>query len=441
MHPTSLPSGKLDEDATDWLDFLAEAGISVWQTLPLGVPQTGGSPYQCDSAFAINPTLVPEDYLAEADYDMQAFLDWERKQACWLEDYALFASLKIHFDKQAWFEWPAPYRTRSAAALERFGKQHADVIRSIKWQQFRVYSRWCEIHKYARKRGIYLFGDMPIFVAHDSSDVWAHPDYFLLDEAGQPTVVAGVPPDYFSETGQRWGNPHYNWEVLEANGFDWWLDRLRAHFAWFDIVRIDHFRGLEAVWTIDRDCDTAIDGYWQSVPGDQLLARFAAEEGQPQLVAEDLGVITPEVVALRDKYHLPGMAVLQFSFDAFEDNPHKPKNIKPNTVVYTGTHDNDTTQGWFDALQEHEQQHVMSQIGAQSPAQIVDTMINLALGTQANLAVVPLQDFLGLGSEARMNTPGTIADNWQWRCRHEQLGSDFAQQIRTKLADYGRLGQ
>ncbi len=439
LHPTSLPNGLLDQEAFRWLDFLADAGISVWQLLPLGVPQAGKSPYQCDSAFAMNPALIDENSILPVCSESEVFQNWIKEQSFWLHDYALFTTLKYHFDNEAWFDWPQAFRWRSESALSQFSKENEESILLIKWQQFKLYSLWQEIREYAHNKGIYLFGDMPIFVAHDSSDVWARPEYFLLDENGQATVVAGVPPDYFSETGQRWGNPHYNWEKLRERDFDWWMDRLHAHFEWFDIVRIDHFRGLQAVWTIERDCPTAVEGFWQTVPGDELLALLSAEKGQLQLVAEDLGIITPEVTALRDKYNLPGMSVLQFSFDAFDDNPHKPKNIKSNTVVYTGTHDNDTTKGWFDALPEHVQHHVLNQIGATNHQNVTETMIDRCLHTQANLAVIPLQDFLSLGSEARMNTPGTVENNWSWNYRPDQISPELAQHIHRKIQASGRL--
>ncbi len=439
LHPTSLPNGVFDQYVFDWLDFMSDAGLSVWQMLPLGVPQSGNSPYQCNSAFAINPAFVEQSYLATAEYTLDTYQEWMLKQQHWLDDYALFASLKEQFNTQPWYEWPDAIRRRCPEALQEFREKNQKKTLAIKWTQFRLFTRWQEIRNYARKRGIYLFGDMPIFVAHDSADVWANPDYFLLDEQGQPTVVAGVPPDYFSETGQRWGNPHYHWENLKKNDFDWWIRRLESHFEWFDIVRIDHFRGLESVWEISRHCPTAIEGQWQTVPGEQLLKSVADKYGYLPLVAEDLGIITPEVIALRDKFQLPGMAVLQFSFDAFDDNPHKPKNINNNTVVYSGTHDNDTIKGWFDSLDENIQNHVISQINATSSDNIVDTMITLTLNTQANLAIIPLQDFLGLGSDARMNTPATIDRNWHWQYSPDQITAKISSNIRYNIESSGRL--
>jgi len=280
---------------------------------------------------------------------------------------------------------------------------------------------------------------MPIFVAYDSADVWANQSLFRLNDQGQPTVVAGVPPDYFSETGQRWGNPHYDWNAMQADGFAWWLQRLQHHLDWFDMVRIDHFRGLEAVWIINADCETAIDGYWEKTPGDALLQQLQDQMGTNlPLVAEDLGIITPEVTALRDKYQLPGMAVLQFSFDHFDDNPHKPKNMPANCIAYTGTHDNDTTQGWLNSLSEGERHHVMHQLQIGDESQALNAMIDTIMHCNANLAIFPLQDLLGLGSEARMNTPGVAENNWQWQLTVHQLTDSLAHSLQQRITDAGR---
>ena len=285
----------------------------------------------------------------------------------------------------------------------------------------------------ASARGILLFGDMPIFVAHDSADVWAHPEQFLLDDAGMPTVVTGVPPDYFSATGQRWGNPHYNWAVMREQGFGWWLDRLHTHFEWFDLVRIDHFRGLAAAWTIPAADDTAINGSWQPVPGAALLQKIQDEMGEIPLVAEDLGVITDDVIALRRDFHLPGMAVLQFAFDAHADNPHKPENVEPETVYFTGTHDNDTTLGWYTSLSEEVRHQVRQQLNAADADQVLDAMCSTVLTSRAQMAVLPLQDVLRLGSEARMNTPGTISGNWNWRFDWNMLTPGLAPSLLEQL--------
>jgi len=431
LHPTSLPSRTL-EDAEAWLDFMSESGLGMWQMLPLGVPQEDHSPYQCLSAFATNPALLgshmPQDAL-NSDYQ-----DFCTREAHWLDDYSLFSCIKSAHKNAAWFDWPQELKWRNKDALQQFAHTHHDDLQAVKWEQYQLHHQWRQLRDNAAARDIHLFGDMPIFVAHDSADVWACPQRFLLDEQGQPAWVTGVPPDYFSATGQRWGNPHYDWDYHIEEGFQWWLARLEHHFRWFDLVRIDHFRGLQAAWMIDAGEETAVNGHWQEVPGDQLLAALKKYIDPLPLVAEDLGIITPEVRALKQKYHLPGMAVLQFAFDAFEDNPHKPANIPPNCVAYTGTHDNDTTLGWYHSLPEDTQQFVREMLHMPTDGDIVDAMIGAVMESRANLAIVPLQDFLRLGSEARMNTPGTTSGNWRWQFRWEQLSAhDLPAQVHRQI--------
>jgi 4-alpha-glucanotransferase len=429
LHPTSLPSRRLD-DAERWLDFLVAAGQGVWQVLPLGMPCQGYSPYQSLSAFAANPALLPLDSLLHPQPDDPEYQAWQQQQAFWLEDFVSFLLLKQLHDNRPWYEWPDDCRHRQPGVLAALRTKHAHRLELIRWQQYQIYRTWHAVRDAAAARDIELFGDMPIFVAHDSADVWAAPHRFLLDEEGQLDSVTGVPPDYFSATGQRWGNPHYNWEVLQGEGFDWWLKRLQSHFQWFDLVRIDHFRGLEAVWMIDRDCPTAEDGEWIKTPGDALLLKLQQQMGNLPLVAEDLGIITPAVTELRKRFHLPGMAVLQFAFDAFEDNPHKPRNITPDTVVYTGTHDNDTTRGWFESLQPHEQQFVLETLGISDPAGVVEAMMNAAMQSRAQLCILPLQDVLGLDSGARMNVPGNDGEHWRWRFDWAQITPDTAPRLK-----------
>lgn len=440
LHPTSLPSGILNSDVERWLRLMMDTGFSVWQMLPLGEPQSGLSPYQCTSAFAFNPALLPDfPLLDERDSDFIAFCS---KQQFWLDDYVLFKVLKRHFNDLSWVEWPQPWKFRDAETLQHARAQYPQQISELKWQQYQLHKRWYDIRKKASDMGILLFGDLPIFVAHDSVDVWAHPECFLLDASGHMTVVSGVPPDYFSATGQRWGNPHYDWDAMRKNNFAWWNLRVQHHLEQFDIVRIDHFRGLESAWVIDAACETAIDGHWQKMPGDELLSSIQASiyanrknHDKPlPFVAEDLGIITPEVTALRKKFRLPGMSILQFGFDEFEDNPHKPKNIREDTVVYTGTHDNDTTKGWFNSLEEHVKNHVLQVLNlsvidaldadgssVDVADLVVEKMIDNAMHSRANICIIPLQDCLHLGSEARMNTPGTITGNWLWKLRWQQL--------------------
>ena len=436
LHPTSFPSGTL-KDAALWLDFLDATGLSVWQVLPLGIPQDDLSPYQCLSAFAGNPALLDERRPLEADSgDFRAYRE---EQHYWLEDYALFRVIKELQQDRAWFDWPDELKWRNREALDAVRETHADALRELEWEQYLLHHRWQGMKRDANARNILLFGDMPIFVAHDSADVWANPKRFLLDENGQPAWVTGVPPDYFSETGQRWGNPHYDWDYHQQEHFDWWVARMRNHFEWFDLVRIDHFRGLQAVWMIEASAETAEHGHWQEVPGDALLATLRERLGRLPLVAEDLGIITPEVKALKEKYELPGMAILQFAFDWFEDNPNKPQNIGPNTVVYTGTHDNDTTLGWFQSLDDDMQTRVREVLGIGEDGDLVDAMIRTAMRTEAALAMIPLQDFLKLGSEARMNVPGVAEGNWRWKFHWDQLAAPgLADHILKQVIDSNR---
>ncbi len=436
LHVTSLPSGRLDDDALRWLDFMAEAGLGVWQMLPLVIPDTNGSPYQSASAFASDPRLLPREPIP---VDADVFEAYCRREAHWLNDFALFQVLKRRFDGKAWFEWSASLRDRDPEALQKLALEERKALDEIKRQQFRLDQAWGRIRSHATGLGIELFGDIPIFVAHDSADTWANPDNFLLDERGQPTFVTGVPPDYFSETGQRWGNPHYRWEHMQSNGFQWWLTRMQRQFDLFDLVRIDHFRGLVAVWMIDAACETAIDGYWQETPGDALLATLEAHFPTLPIIAEDLGVITEEVRALRRKYGLPGMSVLQFAFDHFADNPHKPANVKHDDIVYTGTHDNNTCVGWFNELQAHEKDFVFDILASPPREDIARLMIETAMHTSALMAIAPLQDYLGLGPQARMNTPGVAEGNWRWRFHWDMLTPERAQEIRRLVEASGRM--
>lgn len=445
LHPTSLPSGQLGTDAWRWLDQLAELGISVWQMLPLGLPLNGLSPYQCVSAFALNPALFPNPIPAAELSQTPAYRHWYQHNQDWVENFALFMELKAQFNGAEWSQWPVAFRQRQPEPLAAFTAAHTEALTAHIHQQFDCWHYWQQLRAYAKQRGIRLLGDMPIFVAYDSADVWAHPELFLLDSEGQPTVVTGVPPDYFSATGQRWGNPHYNWSLMQATQFAWWRERLRYHFDCFDLVRIDHFRGLEAAWTIPATSPTAIEGYWTQVPGDELLACLQAACGDLPLVAEDLGIITTEVTALRKKYHLPGMSVLQFAFDHFLDNPHKPWNVVENTVYYTGTHDNDTLVGWFQSLSPEQQAWSLDLLKQnsflsteQNTGKITDLMLATVFQSAAGLVMLPWQDVLGLGSEARMNVPGTIEGNWHWRFDWHQVQADTLARLKAQLQHYQR---
>ncbi len=476
LHITSLPgpggNGDLGKAAYQFIDFLNDTGVSVWQTLPLGIPHGDGSPYQCLSAHAGNPALIDLDWLqkkgwlnvldtaegAEIDgltrkellkHAYQDFLIFSKesdkrnfKQFCheksgWLDDFALFMALKHQFNQRGWFDWPEQFRDRKKTPLLEASFRLSVEIEEIKFEQYVFFCQWHELRKYAKQKGILLFGDIPIFVAYDSAEVWAHPEYFKLNDEKKMTVVAGVPPDYFSETGQRWGNPHYDWEYMQETGFQWWIERMQTQLELFDIVRIDHFRGLEAAWEIPAEEETAINGTWVKAPGEALLNTFKETFGSIPLVAEDLGVITPEVEALRDQFGLPGMKILQFAFDGGTDNPYLPHNHTENCVVYTGTHDNDTTLGWFESLPEDRKHYVYEYLGFPQ-MEMPYALVHAAFESIANLAVIPMQDVLGLGAADRMNIPGTTEGNWLWRFNWEQVTEEKSNRLAHMVDLYGR---
>ncbi len=485
LHPTSLPGrfdiGDLGGEAYAFVDFLAAAGQSWWQILPLGPTGYGNSPYSAYSAFAGNPLLICLERLVESgDLDLldiegvsmaegeahygfvqsfkerllhkasqrfwktpttkrhQAFDKFCREQAYWLNDYAIFQALRRHFKDASWHSWPAPIRNRTQSALHEYGTLLAEPIRHHKYVQFTFFEQWAVLKEYANQHGIGIIGDIPIFVAYDSADVWANPQLFHLDEEGQPTVVAGVPPDYFSKTGQRWGNPLYRWERMAEDGFSWWLARFRANLQLTDLVRIDHFRGFDASWNIDAEEPTAINGRWVAVPGAALFQRLQQELGHNlPLIAEDLGVITPEVEALRNSFGLPGMKILQFAFGDDADNPYLPHNLTRDCVIYTGTHDNDTSLGWWQSLKKTEQDRVRNYLGHNGKDMPMD-LIRLAMASVASLSIFPLQDVLSLDGSARMNIPGKPSDNWCWRFKPGALKKDSARQLAELVTLYGR---
>ncbi len=475
LHITSLPGegflGTLGTDAFRFIEFLADSGLLVWQTLPVGPTHSDGSPYQCLSAHAGNPLLIDlqwlvarglldpgraaaglrereaklgclgEAYAAFRGTNPEALLEKHRRfvhlHAYWLEDFALFMALKRHFGNLPWWEWPAPYRDRESAALEEMRVELEAHIGQVEFEQFVFFQQWHELRRHAHHHGILLFGDMPIFVANDSADVWANRHYFLLDDSGQPTVVAGVPPDYFSVTGQRWGNPHYDWPVMEQDGFKWWIERMHTQLELFDWVRIDHFRGFEAYWEIPADSDTAIEGRWVVAPGEALMTAIYEHFGALPLIAENLGIITPEVEALRKRFGIPGMLVLQFAFEGGAGNPYLPHNHAADNVVYTGTHDNDTTLGWFESLSQGRKDHVYDYLG-HPQVSMPWALMQTAFASVAALAMIPMQDVLGLGKEARMNTPGTTEGNWNWRFHWEQLQPGHSDRLRHWAHLYGR---
>lgn len=477
LHITSLPGrgecGDLGREAYNFVNFLQNAGVTVWQTLPLGMPHGDGSPYQCLSAHAGNPALISLDWLEEkgwlqngercydchaghefgksclvgkAFYGFQSLADetereefarFCRDKAGWLDDFALFIALRNVFAFKSWSQWPETLKQRDAIALQEAGNLLKSVLEGIKFEQYVFFRQWHELKTYAREKGVLLFGDIPIFVSYDSADVWANRREFKLNALGEMDVVAGVPPDYFSELGQRWGNPHYDWEYQQKTGFKWWLDRLESQYEMFDILRIDHFRGFEAAWEIPADEATAVNGQWVPAPGHGLLEAIQKKFSKLSLVAEDLGIITPEVEFLRDEFHLPGMKILQFAFDGHNDNPYLPLNYHQNCVVYTGTHDNDTTLGWFQSLSDFEKQRVYDYLGWSSMS-MPNALIHTAMASVANLAVIPMQDILQLGSAGRMNTPGTTTGNWRWRFDWSQLTSDKVSYLEHLIRIFGR---
>ncbi len=485
LHPTSLPGpggiGSLGEHARRFVDLLRDMGMSCWQVLPLTPPACGNSPYSAFSAFAGNPLLIALERLAtegdlagvdqEPDYPEhrvdfgavmtrktellrragEAFLargDGSREEdfrrfcadSPWLGEYALFMALKRRFRGRAWNCWPdglARITPGERRLWERRLGHELDVQCYLQWQFAR---QWRELRGYANRKGIAVIGDIPIFVAYDSADVWSRRELFLLDRAGAPTVVAGVPPDYFSASGQLWGNPLYDWEAMERDGFDWWIRRFRASLELFDVMRVDHFRGFEAAWQVPADAATAREGRWVRGPGEKLFDRVTEVLGELPIIAEDLGVITPEVLALRDRYRFPGMKILQFAFDADLDDRDLPHNHVPRGVVFTGTHDNDTTRGWCASRSDAELEELATYLGTRGDDCPGDLM-RAALMSVAATAILPLQDLLGLDSGARMNIPGTPWGNWEWRFTWEMIPEGLAAEMRRRLERYGRVRQ
>ncbi len=467
LHPSSLPGagemGALGTEARRFLDLLAETGFSVWQMLPLGPTHEDGSPYQSLSAFAGNPDLLDLEFLAREGwlesaagargealaaarrgFERGADARWRARlaefvaaNAWWLEDYVLYRAIRSREGGQPWWRWPEALRDREPSALAALAAEHEEQLAQGRFEQFAFFAQWERLREESRRRGVLLFGDMPIFVAHDSAEVWARPDLFLLDRGGEPLYVAGVPPDYFSAEGQRWGNPLYDWERMAAEGFEWWRRRVEFQLGLFDLVRIDHFRGFEACWYVPAASDSARDGEWREVPGRALFERLHQDHDPLPLVAEDLGFITPQVHELRERFGLPGMKVLQFAFGGGSDNPYLPHNLQPNCVVYTGTHDNDTTLGWFRALDHAAPQRVLAYLGCEE-GDMPGAMVRAAIASVARLAVIPLQDLLGLDGEHRMNTPGTTEGNWRWQFDWAQVEPGRLASVREWIGLYGR---
>ncbi len=470
LHVTSLPGpygiGDVGPAALSWIDRLAQAGQSWWQSLPLGPTGYGNSPYQSLSSFAGNELLISPDWLIEDELlrpsdcqtgafpqdqiDYNAVIAFKQKliekawtnfsagaradlraeyrqflgeQTQWLEDYALFRALKTKFNGAYYLEWPAEFVERDPAALDRARRELAGQIGQTCFAQFLLFRQCQRLKAHAHANGVRLIGDLPFFVSPDSSDVWAHPELFLLDERRRPRVVAGVPPDYFSAHGQLWGNPIYDWAALRESGYRWYIARLKSLLKYVDAIRLDHFRGFSAAWHVPPDAATAEPGKWVAGPGADVLVAIEKELGALPFIAEDLGMITPDVYALRDNFKLPGMRILQFAFDGDARNPYLPGNYVSNTVVYTGTHDNPTTRSWFEELPDRQRQifwKYLGRTGGESREAAPDLM-GLAWSSVAALSIAPLQDLLNLGREARMNVPGRADGNWAWRCSEDRM--------------------
>ncbi|MCG7871803.1 MAG: 4-alpha-glucanotransferase [Candidatus Thiodiazotropha lotti] len=472
LHITSLPGpatvGDLGSNAYRFVDFLVASGMTVWQILPIGPTMHDNSPYQSSSVYAGNPRLISLEMLLErgwldempeapisdevksnsihnaskrfqesaSDEERHEYQRFIAEQKHWLEDYALFQALKQE-ENACWWDWHVTLRDRKPQALAMARARLKSVIQTICFEQYLFYTQWMCLKQYANERGVLLFGDVPIFVAHDSAEVWAHREIFDLLEDGHPRVVAGVPPDYFSETGQRWGNPLYCWDKLSEDNFSFWVNRLKAQSTLFDLLRIDHFRGFEAYWEIPAEEETAVNGHWVEAPGEELFGVLYRELPDLELVAEDLGVITPEVEALRKACDLPGMKILQFAFSGGADNPYLPFHHTKDAVVYTGTHDNDTTLGWYTGLDDQSREFVDEYLG--KPREIMPwPMIRSALASRANLAIIPLQDILGLDGSHRMNTPGTTEGNWDWRFDWEMVKPETESRLMHRVKMYGR---
>ena len=488
LHVTSLPSpygiGDMGPAAFAWVDRLHEAGQSWWQALPLGPTGYGDSPYQALSSFAgngllISPELLLEDGLLDAKawegesfssnaVDYAAVIQFKHRlldqiwgnfcagarkdldpdyemfchrQGHWLEDYALFRALKQEFHSVSYLEWPAELIRRTPSAIAQARQDLSHLMDKVRFAQFLIFEQAQRLKEYAHSRGVGLIGDLPFFVSPDSSDVWAHPELFLLDKGYRPRFVAGVPPDYFSEDGQLWGNPVYDWDALRNTGFQFYIDRLRALLCHVDVIRLDHFRAFDGAWHVPADAKTARAGCWIPGPRAEFFRAVQQEVGFLPFIAEDLGVITPDVCALRDEFRISGTRVLQFAFDGNPGNPHLPKNYSPNTVVYTGTHDNNTTRGWFEALPDAERRRVWSYLNrAEGDSnEIAGELLRLAWSSVAALAIAPLQDLLNLGAEGRMNLPGSTDAQWRWRCTEEMLQSSIFRRLRDVTATSNRL--
>lgn len=483
---SSLPSaygiGCFSKEAYQFVDRLAEAGQSYWQILPLGPTSYGDSPYQSFSTFAGNPYFIDLEDLTErgwltdkqcgscrfgedeerVDYEAiyrnrfkllrkawqksnikadPGFCRFVEENACWLEDYALYMAVKTFFDSVSWVEWDEDIKTRRPSAMKKYREKFAEEMEFYQFQQYMFKVQWEKLKRYANQKGIRIIGDIPIYVALDSSDAWANPELFQFDENCNPTAVAGCPPDAFSVTGQLWGNPLYRWEIHQKTGFEWWLRRLEASYHLYDVVRIDHFRAFDEYYSIPAGRKTAEIGSWQPGPGYALFAAMKEKLGKRDVIAEDLGFLTPSVIKLVKKTGYPGMKVLQFAFDSREESDYLPYNYPHNCVVYTGTHDNDTVLGWYDKLKGADKKFCkrFMNLRGRAPEKLKWEFVRLAFASVADTAIIPMQDYLGLGSEARINTPSTLGGNWEWRMKKDAFTESLAKEIREMTGLYGRL--
>ncbi len=484
FHPTSLPGkfgiGDLGPEAFKWVNFLSETGCSIWQVLPLGPTGFANSPYQCFSAMAGNPLLIsldlliqnellaPEDFRNLPDFpdervDFEKLIPWKLKilqfayerykesnvfeeefsefrklHKNWLDDFGLFMALKDAHGLKPWVSWSVPLRERHLDALEKAKQTYPDQIEQHAFNQFLFFQQWDSLHDYATQKGVRIVGDVPIYAAHDSVDVWVNPELFFLDKIGNPTVVAGVPPDYFTETGQLWGNPLYRWDVHAEDGYKWWVERIRMMLSQVDLVRLDHFRGFAGYWEVPADQETAQNGLWRMGPGENFFNTLLDSFGELPFIAEDLGEITPDVFELRDQLGIPGMKVIQFGFESNQTHPFLPHNFPENCTAYTATHDNETTKGWYLNMDEDKKSMIRDYLNS-TGENIGWDLIQKLWSSKAAAAIVPIQDLLGLENEARMNTPGTTEGNWEWRMRQDALTEDIKCKIIEMNTKYGRF--
>ena len=487
LHPSSLYGkygiGTLGDSAIEFINFLSRSNQKLWQVFPLGPTGYGDSPYQSFSAFAGNPYLIDLETLIDSgllqtedadeaelgddpenvDYGLlyknklpllrKAYENYKKsdneqmkfeiqifkdENSFWLEDYSLFISLKYYFKGHEWSKWDEDILLRKESALKKYRKLLKDDIEYNYFVQYLFFNQWAKIKGYANSKGISIIGDIPIFVAFDSADAWANPEIFLFDKERKPIDVAGVPPDYFSETGQLWGNPLFDWGKLKGSGYKWWIERVRANLKTADIIRIDHFRGFESYWAVPAEEKTAVIGEWRKGPGIDFFNSIKAALGDLPIIAEDLGNLTNEVVELRNETGFPGMKILQFAFDSDEENDYLTHSYDHNCVVYTGTHDNDTITGWYSKASEHDKEYVRDYLDIYTDDAINWRFIKAAWRSVANMALAPMQDFLGLDSEARMNTPGVAAGNWKWRMKEEDLTTVLSDEIKRISKLYGR---